>query len=168
VLIGYVGRLAHEKEVSLLASVQDLPGARLVVVGDGPQRRQLERQLPKARFLGFQSGTELAATFASLDIFVHTGSHETFCQAAQEALASGVPVVAPAAGGLVDLVEHRRTGLSFTAGSRADLADCVSELVADVGLRNRMSIEARRSVEGRSWDHIGDELVQHYREVGVA
>jgi phosphatidylinositol alpha 1,6-mannosyltransferase len=168
VLIGYVGRLAHEKEVGLLAAVQDLPGARLVIVGDGPQRKQLERQLHRAQFLGFQSGAELAATFASLDVFVHTGSHETFCQAAQEALASGVPVVAPAAGGLVDLVEHRRTGLSFTAGSSDGLAGCVRELVADPGLRNRMRIEARRSVEGRSWDHIGNELVQHYRDVVLA
>ncbi len=89
VLVGYVGRLAHEKEVGLLSAVQDLPGVRLVVAGDGPQRRQLERQLPKAQFLGFQSGAALAATFASLDVFVHTGSHETFCRAAQEALASG-------------------------------------------------------------------------------
>jgi phosphatidylinositol alpha 1,6-mannosyltransferase len=168
VLIGYVGRLAHEKEISLLAAVQDLPGARLVVVGDGPQRKQLERQLPQARFLGFQSGAELATTFASLDVFIHPGSHETFCQAAQEALASGVPVIGPAAGGLADLVEHGRTGLSFAAGSSGSLASCVQELIADAGLRDRMRLEARRSVEGRSWDHIGNELVQHYREVMVA
>jgi phosphatidylinositol alpha 1,6-mannosyltransferase len=165
VLIGYVGRLAHEKEVGLLASIQNLPGARLVVVGAGPQRKQLERHLTQAQFLGFQSGAELAATFASLDVFVHTGSHETFCQAAQEALASGVPVVAPAAGGLSDLVEHGRTGLSFTPGSSHDLAGCVQELVADAGLRSRMRVQARRSVEGRSWDNIGNELIQHYREV---
>jgi len=76
-LVGYVGRLAPEKELGLLAAVQNLPGVRLLVVGDGPQRRQLERELPKAHFAGLQTGNELAATFACLDVFVHTGSHET-------------------------------------------------------------------------------------------
>lgn len=90
-VVGYVGRLAHEKELGLLAGVQDVPGVRLLVIGDGPQRRQLERQLPRARFTGLLTGGDLAAAFASLDVFVHAGSHETFCQAAQEALASGVP-----------------------------------------------------------------------------
>jgi phosphatidylinositol alpha 1,6-mannosyltransferase len=164
-LVGYVGRLAHEKEVGLLSALQDLAGVRLVVAGDGPQRKHLERQLPRTQFLGFQTGPALAATFASLDVFVHTGSHETFCQAAQEALASGVPVVAPKAGGLLDLVEHGRTGLSFTPGSGADLRCRVEQLVADPGLRRRMRGQARLSVEGRSWDVIGAELVQHYREV---
>jgi glycosyltransferase involved in cell wall biosynthesis len=76
----------------------------VVVVGDGPLRRHLQRRLPGVAFLGFRSGSELSEAFASLDLFVHTGADETFCQAAQEALASGVPVVAPAAGGLPDLV----------------------------------------------------------------
>lgn len=168
VLVGYVGRLAHEKQVSLLASVQHLDGIRLVVVGDGPQRRQLERQLPAAQFLGFQSGGELARTFASLDVFVHTGAHETFCQAAQEALASQVPVVAPAAGGLLDVVDDGYTGLWFPAGDGAGLADRVQLLAHDSGLRWRMGARARQSVEGRGWDVIGDQLLRHYQEVLAA
>jgi phosphatidylinositol alpha 1,6-mannosyltransferase len=164
-LVGYVGRLAHEKQVELLRDAHDLPGVRLVVVGDGPARRQLARQLPRAQFLGFQSGRELATTFASLDVFVHTGAHETFCQAAQEALASAVPVVAPAAGGLLDLVEDGHNGLHFQPGSGADLARCVQQLQADPWARRHLGAHARRSVEGRGWDVIGRELVQHYREV---
>src|SRR5262249_32744662 len=73
---GYIGRLAHEKEIELLASLQHDPDVRVVIVGDGPQRRQLEQRLPAAAFLGFQSGLDLATTFASLDVFVHPGSHE--------------------------------------------------------------------------------------------
>jgi phosphatidylinositol alpha 1,6-mannosyltransferase len=164
-LVGYVGRLAHEKEVGLLSETARLPGVALVVVGDGPARRQLERALPTAAFLGFQSGAQLAATFASLDVFVHTGSHETFCQAAQEALASGVPVVAPAAGGLLDLVEPGLNGLSFTPGSAAELADCVDLLRRQPDARRALAAYGRRSVEGRSWDVVGRELMQHYREV---
>jgi phosphatidylinositol alpha 1,6-mannosyltransferase len=164
-LVGYVGRLAHEKQVDLLAETANLPGVQLVVVGDGPARRQLERALPTANFLGFQNGEQLATTYASLDVFVHTGAHETFCQAAQEALASGVPVVAPAAGGLLDLVEPGHNGLTFSPGSPTAIADCIDLLQRDVDLRHAFGANARRSVEGRSWDVIGNELVQHYREV---
>lgn len=164
-VVGYVGRLAHEKQLGLLAAVQDMPGTRLVIVGDGPQRKQLQSELPGANFLGFQSGEKLATTFASLDVFIHAGSHETFCQAAQEALSSGVPVVAPAAGGLLDLVHDGENGRLFEPGSGADLARCVRALVDDSPGRRRMSRQARRSVQGRSWDVIGRELTQHYREV---
>ena len=167
-VVGYVGRLAHEKQVALLSSLQGVPGVRLVVVGDGPQRRQLEHLLPDARFLGFQGGAELARTFSSLDVFVHTGAHETFCQAAQEALASGVPVVAPAAGGLLDLVDPGRTGLLFAPGNALDLRRQVERLVGDDVGRTAMGHEARRSVEGRSWDVLGDQLVRHYAEVVAA
>ncbi len=164
-LVGYVGRLANEKQVELLAGTQHLRGVRLVVVGDGPQRKQLEGQLPAARFLGFQSGTALASTFASLDVFVHTGAYETFCQAAQEALASGVPVIAPAAGGLPDLVLPAENGLMFEPGSSEDLARCVRAMADDPRARLRMSGQARASVAHRSWDVIGSELTQHYRDV---
>lgn len=165
VLVGYVGRLAKEKEVSLLSALRELPGVRLVVVGAGPEREQLERRLPAARFLGFQQGAELARSFASLDVFVHTGARETFCQAAQEALASGVPVVAPAAGGPIDLVQHGVTGRLFTPGSGVGLAAEVAHLTQRAELRAVMGTAARRSVQGRSWEVIGDQLKRHYEEV---
>ncbi|MCZ0978945.1 glycosyltransferase [Streptomyces diastatochromogenes] len=88
-----------EKRVDLLAGVCALPGVRVVVVGDGPSRPALRAALPGARFLGRRTGADLARIFASLDVFAHTGPYETFCQTVQEAMASGVPVVAPAAGG---------------------------------------------------------------------
>ena len=165
VLVGYVGRLAREKELELLAGVQALPGVRLVLVGDGPQRADLQRLLPRARFLGLLHGAELSAAVASLDLFVHTGPHETFCQAAQEALASGVPVVAPAAGGLLDLVEPGVNGALFAPGSAPALRAEVRRLVADADRRCALGGAARRSVAGRDWHSVGDELVGHYREL---
>ena len=166
-LVGYVGWLAHEKEVGLLAGLRGVPGLRLVVVGDGPQRAALQRQLPEVEFLGFQHGAELATTFASLDLFVHTGSAETFCQAAQEALASGVPVVAPAAGGLLDLVRDGHNGRLFAPGSSASLRTTVDALVRDPVLLSSLTDHARSSVQGRTWTAIGDQLVRHYEQVAA-
>jgi phosphatidylinositol alpha 1,6-mannosyltransferase len=166
-LVGYVGRLAHEKQVDLLTGLDRTPGVRLVMVGDGPQRASLQRKMPHAQFLGFQSGTRLAEVFASLDVFVHTGSHETFCQAAQEALASGLPVVAPRAGGLLDLVDDGRNGLLFTPDDARDLHLKVRQLSADRALVHEFAATARPSVAGRSWAVIGDELLEHYEQVAA-
>jgi phosphatidylinositol alpha 1,6-mannosyltransferase len=164
-LVGYIGRLAQEKEAGLLRWLHGLEGIRLVVAGDGPRRAALQAQLPGVPFVGFQSGEQLATTFATLDVFVHTGSHETFCQAAQEALSSAVPVVAPSAGGLLDLVEHGRNGLQFAPGSGAGLRAAVQLLARDPLRRKEMALAARTSVAGRTWDVIGDQLVAHYEEV---
>ncbi|WP_293768835.1 glycosyltransferase family 1 protein [Sporichthya sp.] len=164
-IVGYVGRLAHEKQVDLLTGLDRTPGIRLVMVGDGPQRASLQRKMPNARFLGFQSGTRLAEVFASLDVFVHTGAHETFCQAAQEALASGLPVVAPRAGGLLDLVEEGRNGLLFTPGEARDLHLKVRQLGTDRQQVLDFAAAARPSVQGRTWSVIGDELLGHYEHV---
>jgi phosphatidylinositol alpha 1,6-mannosyltransferase len=166
-IVGYVGRLAHEKQVDLLAGLDRTPGIRLVMVGDGPQRAALQRRMPRAEFLGFQSGTRLAEVFASLDVFVHTGSHETFCQAAQEALASGLPVVAPRAGGLLDLVDSGRNGVLFTPDDGADLHRTVRQLAADRDRVEALAAGARPSVAGRSWAVIGDELLTHYSDVAM-
>jgi phosphatidylinositol alpha 1,6-mannosyltransferase len=165
VVVGYVGRLAAEKQVERLLRLADLPGIRLVLVGDGPLRRPLERRLPRARFLGFRTGGDLAATVASMDVFVHPGEAETFCQAVQEALASGVPVVAPAAGGPMDLVRHGVNGWLFPAGRPDLLRGAVAQLVDDAAARAVMGRAARAGVDGRTWPQLGDELLAHYDEV---
>jgi phosphatidylinositol alpha 1,6-mannosyltransferase len=162
VLVGYVGRLAAEKRPRMLAALSGIPGTRLVVVGDGPEEARLRRLLPEAAFTGFRTGRELSELVASLDVFVHTGADETFCQAVQEGLASGVPVVAPAAGGPLDLVRPGHNGLLFDPDDAADMRTAVAALAGDPLLRRLMSLNARRSVRGRSWDMICDQLLGHY------
>ncbi|MFC7482608.1 glycosyltransferase family 4 protein [Luedemannella flava] len=165
IIVGYVGRLAAEKRVDLLAGVARLPGVRLVIVGDGPARKRLAKALPGARFVGERHGEQLARLYASLDVFVHTGPHETFGQTVQEASASGVPVVAPAAGGPLDLVEPGVTGELVPPGDGAALTETIARLAADPGLRAAYGAAGRTLVEGRTWAAVGDELISHYESV---
>jgi phosphatidylinositol alpha 1,6-mannosyltransferase len=164
-IVGYVGRLAPEKHVELLAGACGLPGVRVVIVGDGPSRPGLEEALPGAAFLGRRTGDDLARMFASLDVFAHTGPFETFCQTVQEAMASGVPVVAPAAGGPLDLVDHGRTGLLVPPRDADAVRDAVAALAADPALRAAYGAAARATVEGRTWAAVGDRLIEHYEDV---
>jgi phosphatidylinositol alpha 1,6-mannosyltransferase len=104
---------------------------RLVIVGSGPAEPRLRKLMPSAVFLGQHRGEQLARIFASLDVFVHSGCHETFGQTIQEAAASGLPVVAPAVGGPVDLVEDGVTGCLVTPGDRDALTSATQRLAAD-------------------------------------
>ncbi|MFH9860794.1 glycosyltransferase family 4 protein [Streptomyces sp. NPDC017202] len=168
VIVGYVGRLAPEKQVELLSGVCGLDGVRVVVVGDGPARPGLAEALPGAVFLGPRTGDDLARVFASLDVFAHTGPFETFCQTVQEAMASGVPVVAPAAGGPLDLVDHGRTGLLVPPRDAGAVRDAVAALVADPARRKAYGAAGRAMVEGRTWAAVGDQLIGHYGDVLTA
>lgn len=162
-IIGYVGRLAPEKHVERLAELARHDDFQLVIVGDGVEKDKLRALLPSAIFTGALYGQELATAYASMDVFVHPGEHETFCQTVQEALASGVPVVAPDAGGPRDLVTPFRTGLLPPVEDfESSLVRSVHHLLAE---RPRYSHAARRSVLGRTWPAICDQLVDHYHAV---
>ena len=166
--MGYVGRLAAEKEISQLSVFNGNPRVQVVIVGDGPERESLQALMPNAHFTGLLTGHELAEVVASLDIAVHTGRHETFCQSVQEAMASGVPVVAPASGGPLDLVQSSRTGWLYRPGDKQDLHERVMDLVGDSYKRTAMGQAARVAVEHRTWSHIGDVLFGHYEATRLA
>ena len=161
IIVGYVGRLANEKRIDDLAVLDRQPHIKLVIVGDGPAAPRLRKELPNARFVGYQSGTELARYVASFDIFVHTGKHETFCQGIQESLASGVPVIGPDTGGPVDLIEHGVTGLLIDTADSHQLLEAVETLRSHSSL-DLMQLAARKSVEHRTWDYINQQLMGHY------
>lgn len=165
VIVGYVGRLATEKRVDLLAPVAELPGVRLAITGGGPMEDELRQGMPSAVFLGTRHGDDLARIYASLDVFVHTGPFETFGQTIQEASASGLPVIAPAAGGPLDLVAEGVTGFLVPPCDSAALTDAVSKLAASPSRRARMGETARRRVLSRSWPALVDELIGHYAAV---
>ena len=163
-LVGYVGRLANEKRIDDLATLDARDDIQLVIVGEGPARSRLERVLKNARFVGYQSGDDLARYYASLDIFVHTGKHETFCQSVQEALASGVPVIAPNFGGPTDLVKHGWTGYLIDTENSQSLNHAVNQILqlAEPAL---MGARARESVIERTWLSVNNQLISHYTDL---
>lgn len=163
-VIGYVGRLAPEKQVEDLAVLQSVPGTRLVIVGDGPSRARLEALMPHALFLGHLDGEALAAAMASFDVFVHPGESETFGQTLQEAHASGVPVVATGRGGPLDLVRMGMDGWLYRPGDLDDLRMRVADLTGDARKRRAFGEAGFEAVQGRSWASVCDQLLGHYEE----
>ena len=164
IVVGYVGRLALEKRVERLACLTRMDGVRLAVVGDGPARPSVARALAPlgATLLGELGGEALADAYACLDVFVHTGTAETFGQTLQEAMATGVPVVAPAAGGPLDLVRDGVTGLLYPPEDDAALRRAVARLARDPPLRERMGRAGLAEVTPRTWQALGDQLLAHY------
>jgi len=164
-IAGYVGRLATEKRVELLAGITALNGVRLVIVGAGPAEAMLRQHIPDAVFLGERRGEDLAAVYASLDVFVHSGPYETFGQTLQEAAASGLPVVAPAAGGPLDLVADGVTGYLVPPSDPDAFTAAVARLAADPAACAAFGAAGRRKVLGRSWPALTEELLGHYSQV---
>ncbi|MFD2757870.1 glycosyltransferase family 4 protein [Gulosibacter faecalis] len=173
VVVGYVGRLAPEKQVERLAALRGIRNVHLAIVGEGPSETSVRGALDgmPVTYLGRRMGRDLSLAYASFDLFVHTGTEETFGQTLQEAHAAGLPVVAPLAGGPIDLVTHGDDGYLFDpAAERGDdaMRAYVERLVADPGLRARMGEAGRRRVLGRSWEGICDDLLAYYDEAIAA
>lgn len=164
-IIGYVGRLAAEKQVADLQILSSLPNTKIVIVGSGPLQEELRAALPSAHFTGFLAGTRLAEVIASFDVFVHPGAAETFCQTIQEAMACAVPVVAVGRGGPLDLVDSSRTGWLYAPGDLLELRERVSDLIYDDAKRLAFASAAHTSVQDRTWFSIGEQLLGHYRQV---
>ena len=164
-IVGYVGRLAPEKEVHRLQVLADDPSIALAIVGDGPSRARLERLLPQAHFLGYRTGSDLAQAYAALDVFVHTGTKETFGQTLQEAMASGLPVVAPSVGGPLDVLHAGRTGCFYDPDSPDELRRVVADLSVDAAFRESLGCAARQVAESRGWSRTVAHLLEYYQQV---
>jgi phosphatidylinositol alpha 1,6-mannosyltransferase len=164
-IVGYVGRLAAEKRVDLLARIAGMPGVRLVIVGSGPAEAAIRKAVPSALYLGQRGGEDLAEIYASFDVFAHAGPHDTFGQTLQEASASGLPVIAPAAGGPIDLVRDGITGFLVRPNDAGALAGAVARLAGDRVLLAAQGKAGRMLVLGRTWPAMCDELIGHYSDV---
>ncbi|MDO5512334.1 glycosyltransferase family 1 protein [Corynebacterium sp.] len=164
-IVGFVGRLAAEKGVHRLVSLHGRRDIQLVIVGDGPSRLELESLMPKAVFTGALGGEELARAYASLDLFVHAGEFETFCQAIQEAQASGVPTIGPRAGGPVDLIQERYNGLLLDVDTFTRDLPVAAEWLLHPERLDALRDNARTSVQNKTWDALCEQLLGYYGEV---
>jgi len=165
----YVGRLSHEKNLNTLAQAwrqRTRKDAHLVLVGDGPARADLERLLPResATFTGYLRGEDLARAYASADLFAFPSLTETFGQVAQEAMASGLPVLGFDADGVRDLVRPAETGLLAPLGDGATFTRLLNELLALPDERMRLGTHARALAESRTWESVLDGLLEGYAQ----
>jgi glycosyltransferase involved in cell wall biosynthesis len=161
-----VSRLAPEKNVGFLAAVlEQFSDARLGIVGDGPQRAELERCFgSNATFVGYLKGADLATAYASADAFVYASETETMGNVVLEAMAAGCPVVAPDAGGIPSLLSHGETGFLFRPGDLATVVQLTRALLTDQQLHDRVAQAARRDVEGRAWQRSIARVRELYAE----
>ncbi len=161
----YVGRLAQEKRVDLLLEAARTPGVAMALVGDGPARPELERLFARTGtpFSGYLYGDDLAAAYASADVFLFPGPTETFGQVVQEAMASGLPTIVTEQGGVADLVRDGETGYRCAMAPTA-FAEAVIRLRDDPALRSQMGAAARRAAEPFPWSAVMAQLEGYYRE----
>jgi glycosyltransferase involved in cell wall biosynthesis len=167
----YVGRLAPEKRVDVLLEafprIREVmgPGVALVLVGDGPWMDHLkERATEGVHFLGYRTGIPLAEAYACGDLFAFPSDTETFGNVVTEALASGLPTVAPAKGGVLDSVIPGSTGSLFEPGNPAAMAEEVISILSNEPLLQALSRGARDHALARSWSSILDQLLDDYEE----
>lgn len=159
----YVGRLANEKCVHMLRKMADVPGVALTIIGDGAQREELETLFAgtNTHFTGYLFGEELSTAFASADAFFFPGAAETFGQVVQEAMASGLPVVATELGSVGDLIMPGETGFVVPHDQEA-FAAAAERLARNPYLTRRMSFRTRQFAETRPWSAIMSQLETHY------
>lgn len=157
----HVGRLAPEKNLPLVLTAFDqiklcVPSARLVLVGDGPQRAELQRRHPEHIFAGMRHGVDLASHYASGDLFMFPSLTETFGNVTVEAMASGLAVVAYDYAAAREHIVHGESGQLAPVGDSAAFVRLAAELALDDGLKARLRRNARRAAERIDWDEVVD------------
>ncbi|MEJ2292529.1 MAG: glycosyltransferase, partial [Deinococcales bacterium] len=164
-LVVYAGRVSFEKRVDVLAdAVKRLPDTRFAVVGEGPALEWLRRELAGTTtvFTGFLEGDELAAAYASADVFAFPSDSETLGFAALEAMAAGVAVVAARAGGIPHIVRDGDNGVLVDPGDGAALADALKRLLDDPEHRRQVALSGREDSLRWSWEASTRALVGFY------
>jgi glycosyltransferase involved in cell wall biosynthesis len=153
-LLLYVGRLAPEKGIERLKAIlREVPGTRLAIVGDGPARRDLEREFAGTPtvFTGILQGEDLASAYASADAFLFPSTTDTLGLAMIEALASGLPIVAARGGASHEVVSEGADGFLYEADSAPAVVAAIRRLFSDSEFREALARGARATAEERDW-----------------
>ena len=170
-LLIYVGRLSAEKQIERIKPVLDnIPGACLALVGDGPYRGQLEKifENTKTNFIGYLSGEELASAYASGDIFLFPSSTETLGLVLLEAMAAGCPVIGANKGGIPDIINNGINGCLYNPDEKDNgersLIEATKKILADKNKKEAMRKEARKEAEQWDWNQATRHLHKYYAE----
>ena len=166
----HVGRLAAEKNLEALVTAfnsirQHQPGARLVLVGDGPEEANLRSHLPDAVFAGMRRGESLATHYASADLFLFPSCTETFGNVTLEAMSSGLPVVAYRHAAAAELIRSGENGQLIEPGAEDDFQRAAVQLAEMHTLRAQMGQEARITALGQAWPLIFQKTEKIFRQV---
>lgn len=167
-LLLYVGRLSAEKEIERIKPVLEaIPEARLALVGDGPHRSALEKHfaLTPTHFVGYLTGKELGAAFASSDAFIFPSRTETLGLVLLEAMAAGCPVVAAQSGGITDIVTSGVNGYLFNPADDGGAIAATRHLLEQKQERETIRKNARQEAERWSWAAATSQLRSYYTAV---
>lgn len=160
-----VGRLAAEKNLATTVAAYEAlqhhtPDSRLVIVGDGPERKALQARCPDAVFAGTQLGEALAAHYASSDMFLFPSTTETFGNVTTEAMASGLAVLAYDYAAAAEYIRHGDNGLLAAFNHTADFVTQASALAANAAQVQALGAQARHTALGLGWDRIVAQVEQ--------
>jgi glycosyltransferase involved in cell wall biosynthesis len=167
-LLGFVGRLSVEKNVALLAQVQEElermghRSFRFLIVGHGAEEGWLRERLPRAEFTGVLRGEALSEAYANMDLFVFPSHTDTFGNVVLEALASGVPAIVTPDGGPPTIVRDGETGRIVPD---SDFAAAVAGVLADPAKHAAMRLAARKYALTMSWDSVFEGVYAAYETV---
>ncbi|HEX3472435.1 MAG TPA: glycosyltransferase [Silvibacterium sp.] len=167
-VLGFVGRLSIEKNVALLAQIQQqltslgIADFRFLIVGQGAEEGWLRQHLPGAEFPGVLRGEALSRAYANMDLFVFPSHTDTFGNVVLEALASGVPAIVTPDGGPPSIVREGETGC---IARDEDFAATIASILSDPALHTRMRHAARADGLSTSWDGVFEAVYDGYRTI---
>jgi phosphatidylinositol alpha 1,6-mannosyltransferase len=167
-VLGFVGRLSIEKNVTLLAQIQQqleasgLKNFRFLIVGHGQEESWLRERLPRAEFPGVLRGEALSAAYAGMDLFVFPSHTDTFGNVVLEALASGVPAIVTPDGGPCTIVRNGETG---RIAADEDFTSAIASVLADPATHAQMRANARTHALTASWDSVFEGVYAAYEAI---
>ncbi len=169
-VILFVGRVVLEKGIDFFCDVLDAleakgPAFKVLVVGDGPAQGYFAKRQPKAKFIGYQSGDDLARAYASSDIFFNPSISEGFGNVTLEAMAAQLPCVCAVATGSNSLVLHEKTGYLLPFNETDVFAKALADLIDDDVLRTKMGKAGRKRSKDHDWDQILGFVLSCYHEL---
>jgi len=166
----FVSRLFWVKEIETIVGIykklsKTHPHAKMVITGDGPQRKYMEKRMPNAVFTGKLINDDLERIYASCDIFLFPSITETFGNVNLEALASGLPIVAAAKGGQLGIIKEGKTGFLVEPKNVDAFCDKLAYLINNPAVLKRMSKNAVAYARAQKWETLCREMFRSYEEV---